>query len=312
MKKIWKFLVHHLREDFHAGQYAATAVLLAICLSLNYSVDFEDRYLELLEGFTKYFAYFFFYSIPYFGAVYIFARFKNQLGIFSEKWFWIKSLFGISVLSLDASLPYLDDLLNYLSNPRVQYWLYKVVMNGISFITVFIPILIFYYAYDKLEGHRYGLSSYKFDARPYFVMLLIMLPLIIMASYNPAFIRQYPMYKTSQAHVHMGVEEWVTVVIYEIAYGLDFITVEYLFRGFLVLAMAQFLGRGAVITMAVVYCVLHFGKPAGEAMSSIFGGYILGVVAYETKSVWGGIIVHMGIAWMMEVVAFLRKLGVES
>jgi hypothetical protein len=310
MKKIWKFLVNHLREDFHAGQYAATALLLAICLTLNYSVDFEDRYMEQLQGLIKYFAYFIFYSIPYFSSIFIFAYFKNQLQIFSEKWFWIKSVFGIAILSLDASLPYLDDLLNYLSNPRIQYWLYKVVMNGISFITVFIPILIFYYSYDQQEGHRYGLNSHKFDARPYFVMLLIMFPLIIAASYNPAFIRQYPMYKTSSAHIAMGVNEWVTVVIYEIAYGLDFITVEYFFRGFLVLAMAQFLGRGAVITMAVVYCVLHFGKPAGEAMSSIFGGYILGVVAYETKSVWGGVIVHMGIAWTMEAVAFLRK-GLE-
>jgi membrane protease YdiL (CAAX protease family) len=307
MKKIWKFLVNHLREDFHAGQYITTALLLVVCLVSNYSVDFEDRYLEQLGGFTKYFAYFFFYSIPYFGAVLIFARFKNKQHIFSEKIFWRKSLFGIAILSLDASLPYLDNFLNYLSNPTIQYWLYKVVMNGISFITVFIPILIFYYAYDKQEGHRYGLSAYKFDARPYFVMLLIMLPLIIGASFNGAFIRQYPMYKTSSAHLYLGVDEWVTVAIYEIAYGLDFITVEYLFRGFLVLAMAQFLGRGAVITMAVVYCVLHFGKPAGEAMSSIFGGYILGVVAYETKSIWGGIIVHMGIAWMMEVVAFLRR-----
>lgn len=311
MKKVWKFLVNHVREDFHAGQYAATAILLALCLSLNYAVDFEDRYMETLEGLTKYFAYFIFYSIPYFSSIYIFAYFKKQRKILSQKNFWIKSLFGIAVLSLDASLPYLDDLLNYLSNPRVQYWLYKVVMNGISFITVFIPILLFYYAYDKHEGHRYGLNPRKFDARPYFVMLLIMVPLIIAASYNPAFIRQYPMYKTSQAHLALGVDEWVTVTIYEIAYGLDFITVEYFFRGFLVLAMAQFLGRGAVITMAVVYCVLHFGKPAGEAMSSIFGGYILGVVAYETKSVWGGVIVHMGIAWMMEVVAFIRHLAVD-
>lgn len=134
-----------------------------------------------------------------------------------------------------------------------------------------------------------------------------MLPLIILASYNPAFIRQYPMYKTSAAHIYLGVPEWVTVAAYELAYGLDFVTVEYLFRGFMVLAMTQFLGRSAVITMAVVYCVLHFGKPAGEAMSSIFGGYILGVVAYETKSIWGGVIVHMGIAWMMEIVAFVRK-----
>jgi hypothetical protein len=33
----------------------------------------------------------------------------------------------------------------------------------------------------------------------------------------------------------------------------------------------------------------------------------LGVIAYETKSIWGGIIVHLGIAWMMEVIAFTQK-----
>jgi membrane protease YdiL (CAAX protease family) len=115
------------------------------------------------------------------------------------------------------------------------------------------------------------------------------------------------MYKNSSAHLYMNLPEWVTVAGYEIAYGLDFITVEYLFRGFMVIGMMAILGRGAVLTMAVVYCVLHFGKPAGEAISSAFGGYILGVVAYETRSVWGGIIVHMGIAWMMELVAFGQK-----
>lgn len=307
MKKIWKFLVHHLREDFHPGQYTATAILLAVLLSFNYYFDFEDNYLEWLPGFTKYISYFLFYSVPYFSAIFIFAHFKNRMDVFRTQGFWIRSLFGIAILTLDSSLPYLDNLLNYLANPTIQNWLYKVVHNGISFITVFLPVLIFYYRYDRHEGHRYGLNSHKFDARPYFVMLAIMLPLIILASYNPAFIRQYPMYKVSSAHVYLEVPEWVTVAGYEIAYGLDFITVEYLFRGFLVLAMAKFLGRGAVITMAVVYCVLHFGKPAGEATSSIFGGFILGVIAYETKSVWGGIIVHMGIAWMMEVVAFVRK-----
>jgi hypothetical protein len=71
--------------------------------------------------------------------------------------------------------------------------------------------------------------------------------------------------------------------------------------------MMGVLGRGAVLSMAVLYCTLHFGKPMGEAISSIFGGYILGVVAYETKSIWGGVIVHIGIAWMMEIIAFLQK-----
>jgi hypothetical protein len=310
MKKIWKFLVHHVREDFHPTQYALTFGFLFLYLAANYSLDFEDNYLETLEGLIKFFSYFFFYAFPYFTAILIVAICKSRVEIFSRKRFWIKSLFGVSILTLDASLPYLNDLLYYLSNPQIQLWLYKVVVNGISFLTVFLPVLLFYYTHDRHLQHRYGLSSYQFDSKPYFIMLLIMLPLIVAVSYNPAFIRQYPMYKTSSAHIFLGVPEWVTVVMYEIAYGLDFVTVEYLFRGFMVLAMAQFLGRGAVLTMAVVYCVLHFGKPAGEALSSIFGGYILGVVAYETKSIWGGIIVHMGIAWMMELVAFIRKIDV--
>jgi membrane protease YdiL (CAAX protease family) len=153
----------------------------------------------------------------------------------------------------------------------------------------------------------FGLSPKQFDAKPYLVMLLIMLPILIAASNGKSFVRQYPMYKTSGAHDYLGVGEWVTVAGYEIAYGLDFITVEYLFRGFFVLAFFSTLGRGAVLSMAVIYCCLHFGKPMGEAISSIFGGFLLGVVAYETRSIWGGVIVHVGIAWSMEVIAYIQK-----
>jgi membrane protease YdiL (CAAX protease family) len=176
-----------------------------------------------------------------------------------------------------------------------------------SLFTVFIPILVFYFLTDKDQKHVYGLNAHKFDTRPYFTMLIIMLPLIIIASFNPGFVEQYPMYASTSAHVHLGVPEWTTVAVYETTYGLDFINVEFLFRGFMVIGMISVLGRGAVLSMAVVYCFLHFGKPAGEAISSVFGGYILGVIAYETRSIWGGIIVHMGIAWMMELVAFIQK-----
>ncbi|NBP70611.1 MAG: CPBP family intramembrane metalloprotease [Cytophagia bacterium] len=135
-----------------------------------------------------------------------------------------------------------------------------------------------------------------------------MLPLLLSASFLESFQRQYPMYKSNNAYLLLNVPEWVTALTYEIAYGLDFITVELLFRGFLVIGMIKILGRNAIVPMAVIYCMLHFGKPMGEAISSIFGGYILGVVAYETRSVWGGIIVHMGIAWLMEIIAYGQKL----
>jgi hypothetical protein len=57
--------------------------------------------------------------------------------------------------------------------------------------------------------------------------------------------------------------------------------------------------------MATMYVFIHFGKPLGETISSFFGGIILGVIAYETKSIIGGIIIHVGIAWLMELGGFL-------
>ncbi len=307
MKKIWHYLKDHIGVDFHSGHYLSVAVFLAISLSLNYYFDFEDDYLEVMSGYPKFFAYLVFYSIPYFFAVYSYTRFHQRQSVFRTREFWVRSLFALTILSLDGSLPYLYDLAMYLFEPRTQYWAYKVMVNGISFVTIFIPILIFYLRRDRDEGHVYGLNARKFDTTPYFMMLAIMLPLITAVSFSDSFMRQYPMYKVTSAHIQLGVPEWLTVAGYEFAYGLDFVTVELLFRGFLVIGMMKVLGRGAVLSMAAVYCFLHFGKPAGEAISSIAGGYILGVIAYSTRSIWGGIIVHMGIAWMMELVAFVQK-----
>jgi hypothetical protein len=307
MKKIWDFLKNHLQQDFHLTHYFSVVLLLAILLAINYTYDFEDEYLSYLTGFPKLLNYFVFYSVAYFSAVVLYAFFRKRIQIFSSPEFWIKSFFGLALLSLDSSVPFLQPLLRKTVPKEMLYWSFKVANNLVSFFTVFFPILIFYWVYEKKNKDLYGLRPRNFDVKPYFTMLLIMLPLMIAASGTDGFQRQYPMYKTSDAHEYLGVDEWVTVAIYEVAYGLDFITVEYLFRGFMVVAMMGVLGRASVLAMAVLYCTLHFGKPMGEAISSIFGGYILGVVAYETRSVWGGVIVHMGIAWMMEVIAFLSK-----
>jgi membrane protease YdiL (CAAX protease family) len=166
--------------------------------------------------------------------------------------------------------------------------------------------------YDQDKHHLYGLTPKRFDVKPYFALLLMMLPLIVSASFHPSFLRQYPMYLSTRAHLYLDVPEWVTVVVYEICYGIGFLCTEFFFRGFLVIGMISVLGRAAIVPMASVYCFLHFGKPMGEAISSIFGGYILGIVAYETRGIWGGVIVHVGIAWSMELVAFIQKALVQN
>jgi hypothetical protein len=93
--------------------------------------------------------------------------------------------------------------------------------------------------------------------------------------------------------------------IYEFFYLSDFIRVETLFRGALIIGVARFLGKDSIMIMAALYCVLHFNKPMGETISSIFGGYLLGTIAYYQKNIVGGCIVHAGIAGLMELVAYI-------
>ena len=307
MKKIWKFLITHVKEDFNVRQYGLVLVLIIVVLTINYASNFDDVVLKGQTGLTKFLAYFLFYSIPYYLTL-LPVRYASKNDLFRNRHFWLKSAVGIGALSLDSSVPYLRDGVMFAFEPELQLWAYKVIVNLVGIFTIVMPLWIIHKRYDNHDDLYYGLYPKRFDIRPYFQMLLIMLPILVTVSFLPSFQRQYPMYRASDAHILMNIPEWMTIAIYEFAYGFDFITVEFLFRGFMVIGLAQFLGRHAVLSMAVIYCFLHIGKPLGEAVSSIFGGYLLGIIAYETRSIWGGVIVHVGIAWMMELIGFGQKL----
>jgi len=80
----------------------------------------------------------------------------------------------------------------------------------------------------------------------------------------------------------------------------------------MVIGMVGIMRRHAVLPMAVTYCFLHFGKPMAECISSFFGGYLLGVIAMYTRSIFGGCIIHMGIAFLMEAAAMIQHYFVQK
>jgi hypothetical protein len=307
MKKIWRYLQEHLHQDFHFYQYLTLAGFIAICLLVNYRINLENGILDKQQDLLKVLFFFITYACAYYFALLTYSIFRNDHTFWQDRTFWVKSLLVLFVLSIDVSMPFVRKSIAYFFHADMQYWVYKVGNNVLSQFIILTPLLIYYFKNDRAQKHIYGLRPQRFDVKPYFLMLALMLPLIAIASFQGSFGKQYPMYKTSAAHVYMGVSEVITTMIYELAYGLDFVTVEFLFRGFMVIGMAQLLGRKCILPMVTAYCFIHFGKPAGEAISSIIGGYILGVIALESRSIWGGIIVHMGIAWMMEVAAYIAQ-----
>lgn len=145
-----------------------------------------------------------------------------------------------------------------------------------------------------------GLTFTNFEWKPYLILLAFMVPLIAFASLRPDFLATYPKFKTIAFYTDTSHTPWLDRLWFEISYGIDFITIEVFFRGFLVLAFAHFIGKDAILPMAAFYCVIHFGKPLPECISSYFGGMLLGILVYKTHTIIGGLIVHLGIAWLME------------
>ena len=48
--------------------------------------------------------------------------------------------------------------------------------------------------------------------------------------------------------------------------------------------------------MIVPYCMIHYGKPMPETLGAIVAGLILGTLAMRTRSIWGGVLIHIGVA----------------
>jgi membrane protease YdiL (CAAX protease family) len=85
--------------------------------------------------------------------------------------------------------------------------------------------------------------------------------------------------------------------------GLQMFAWEFLFRGFLLFALADQFGPYAVWIQAVPFAMAHFGKPEWETYSSIIGGVLSGWVAYRVGSFYPSWLIHwalaVGIGWLL-------------
>lgn len=84
---------------------------------------------------------------------------------------------------------------------------------------------------------------------------------------------------------------------------LDLIGWEFLFRGWILFGYARKFGPESLWLQAVPFALMHNGKPEVETLSTIFGGFAFGWVAYRTKSFIWPFLIHWFIATFIIVVA---------
>lgn len=152
----------------------------------------------------------------------------------------------------------------------------------------------------------YGLTRSTKYLRVYALIYAILLPIFVVVSFTPQFLEYYPKMDIGYYGGSFGWADWQVVSLFEVCYANDFFAVESMFRGAMVVGLSRWLGPRTVLPMAITYMCIHLGKPDLELCSSVIGGYILGILAYRTQHLWGGIVVHLGIALLFEALGLMR------
>ncbi len=304
MKQVYTYLKDYIKSDFNVFTYSYTAIFLIIAFIINYGFDFEDKILSKTYGKPSgFFYYSVYYAFAYFAIVIPIVLYYKKQKILKDHRFWIKSISFVALIGVAGAFYYYDDILSLFNDALEQFYVKKILINSKRTVLYLIPLFIIKMIFDKDVKGLYGLRFKQFNIKPYFIMLLIMIPVIVWASYQPDFLNVYPKFRPWIGSEVFSLNTWQRTAIFEFIYGLDFVFVELIFRGTLVIGMVSLLGKDVILPMVVTYAFLHFGKPMPEAIGSIFGAYILGVIALYTKNIMGGCIIHMGVAFLMELLA---------
>ena len=83
-----------------------------------------------------------------------------------------------------------------------------------------------------------------------------------LASTRPDFLHAYPKCKSIAFLGGYTHPVWPWRGLYELSYGLDFVSIELFFRGFLVIGLARWAGPKAILPMAAFYCCGSFRETA--------------------------------------------------
>ena len=84
---------------------------------------------------------------------------------------------------------------------------------------------------------------------------------------------------------------------------LDLFGWEFLFRGWLLFGYTRQFGANGIWLQAVPFALAHISKPELETLSTIFGGFAFGWMAWRTRSFFYPLLIHWFVATFTIIVA---------
>ena len=305
MKTLYAILRDHLREDFDAVYYTAFAVFMAGCITLNYQLGWAKA---LIDGsVTAHDWRIFpltavFYATPYFAVLGLHSWLRRDTAFWRNPLFWVYA--GVFLLLRTVDFASWTEVWATEGLPAGadRFWLWRVAIAAKSLVFIALPLVFFYFLVEKTNRTRYGITRQTAIRVPYHWLALAVLPFVGLAALSGHFTPFYPIMRPDKlVGITLVASPLRAIIAYELLYLATFFIEEWLSRGFAVIGTRPILGKNAILPMVAVYAFIHFSKPLGETIGAVFGGYILGVLAYRTGNIWGGVWLHIGIAATMEL-----------
>jgi len=207
----------------------------------------------------------------------------------------------LDALGFDGLAHDLERAMTVSPDVRINARVYWAVWRVIGYVVL--PLLVIRFALrERVRDFGVQVRGTAHYWRIYAVLLLILVPIVYLASDSAAFQAKYPFYR-----VQSGESMWPWLWAWEVLYAIQFVSLEFFFRGFMLHGLVPRFGYGAIFAMIVPYMMIHFTKPMPEALGSIVAGFILGTLALKSRSIWWGAAAHVSVALSMDLLSLWRR-----
>ena len=172
---------------------------------------------------------------------------------------------------------------------RLAYW----SLSTFVFYFLVPAFFVKFVMREKLTDYGLRVKGVLHHSWIYIAMYLIVLPAVVAVAFTEPFQKTYPFYDNAGA-------SWFDFIAWEVLYTLQFFSLEFFFRGFLIHGVRARFGYYAILLSVVPYCMIHFGKPLPETLGAIIAGLALGTISMFSRSIWLGVLIHVSVALSMD------------
>ena len=178
-----------------------------------------------------------------------------------------------------------DDLVAYDRNPGIMR------LTAISRVVLFlvVPLAIVFAAFrDRPSRYGLRLGEWRWGLGLAVAGCVVMTPIVLVLSGQPDF----------RAWYGPSMDPLPSLLATNL---LDLVPTEFLYRGFLMLALARVFGPIGLVVALFPFTFAHLTKPELELLSTFAGGAVYGWLTWRTGSILWGALAHVYIVTLIIV-----------